>query len=614
MKPAEPGPGHLALFQRAPGGDAAGEHLKPLSWGLIVRLFRYARPARRKLLALTAFTLVRSAQIPALVWLAARVITGPTARGDYRGIVAGTLGYALLAVVTEGMFHFRQRYALELGETAVHGLRADLFRALLRQPLEFYHRVKLGRILSSLTGDLEAVRIGIQDVGFMTAVQLGQMLFSATVMALCDWGLFLVIAAVAPVLWLVNLHFRLKLSRLTRESQGRFSEVTAALAESVNGIRVTQGFARQKTNAGLFRRLLVDHSRTNIELARTAGILTPLLELNSQFFVAVLLLVGGWRFYHGSLSVESLILFLLLANQFFSPIAVISALYSQALMAMAGAERIFALLDLPPAWQDAPDAADLPDLPFGARPGTRVEFRQVRFGYDPDRLVLRDISFCAEPGQTVALVGATGSGKTSIINLVAKFYLPTAGEVLIDGRDLTRVTSGSLHRRLGIVQQQNVLFSGTVGENIRLGRPEATDAEIRAAVAQLGLLDLVEALPRGFDTEVGENGAGLSSGQRQLVCIARAFLPNPSLVILDEATSAVDAVTDQRLQRALASLLKGRTSLVVAHRLSTIRHADLVLVLEQGRLVERGSHRELLAKQGRYAALFRQFEQAASAP
>jgi ATP-binding cassette subfamily B protein len=239
-----------------------------------------------------------------------------------------------------------------------------------------------------------------------------------------------------------------------------------------------------------------------------------------------------------------------------------------------------------------------------------VEFRQVRFGYDPDRLVLQDISFCAEPGQSVALVGHTGSGKSSIINLVAKFYLPTGGEILIDGRDLTTVTSGSLHRRLGLVQQQNILFSGTLADNIRMGRPEATDAEIRAAVAQLGLLDLIEALPRGFDTEVGENGAGLSSGQRQLVCMARAFLPDPSLVILDEATSAIDALTDQRLQQALASLLKGRTSLIIAHRLSTIRHADRVLVLDQGRIVEQGSHRELLAKNGRYTALHRQFEQA----
>ncbi len=597
------------LFPRpaAEGGEEA--HFKPLAWGLVARLFRYSYPAKRKLVLLTALTLIRSAQVPALVWLAARVITGPIAHGDFDGVARGTLEFALLAVLTEGMFHFRQRFALELGETAVNGIRSDIFRSLLAQPMSFYNRVKAGRILSALTGDLEAVRTGIQDVGFMTAVQLGQMLFSAAVMAVCDWRLFLVIALVAPVLWRVNTHFRMKFSRLTRESQGSFGHVTAALTESVNGIRVTQGFARQKVNAGLFRRLLSDHARFNVQLARTAGILTPLLELNGQFFVAVLLLVGGWRLLNSSLTVESLILFLLMANQFFSPIAVIGMLYSQALMAMAGAERIFWLMDFKPEWTDTPQSAALPNPTALPRTGCRVEFRGVSFGYDPSKLVLRGVSFVAEADQTIALVGHTGSGKSSIINLVAKFYLPTHGEVLIDGHEIRSVTSASLHANLGIVLQQNVLFSGTVADNIRFGRPEATDAEVRAAVEGLDSLDLIESLPLGFETKVGENGAGLSLGQRQLVCFARAFLPNPRLVVLDEATSAIDALTDMRLQKALSLLLRGRTSFVVAHRLSTIRQADLILVLEKGRIAEQGGHRELLARRGRYAALYRQFLQ-----
>ena len=273
----------------------------------------------------------------------------------------------------------------------------------------------------------------------------------------------------------MNNHFRMKLSRLTRAAQDSFSRVTATLAESVNGIRVTQGFVRQDTNAGLFRSLLSDHSRYNIALARTSAILAPLLELNSQFFVAILLIFGGWRVFHHAMEPADLIMFFLLANFFFSPFTIIGNQYNQALVAMAGAERIFCLIDTKPDWEDAPAAAPLADPRGGAGPGggmgARVEFRGVSFGYDPARLVLHDINFTAEPGQTVALVGHTGSGKSSIINLVSKFYLPTAGEVLIDGREIRTVTSRSLHRQMGMVQQQNFLFSGTVLDNIRLSRP-----------------------------------------------------------------------------------------------------------------------------------------------
>jgi ATP-binding cassette subfamily B protein len=287
---------------------------------------------------------------------------------------------------------------------------------------------------------------------------------------------------------------------------------------------------------------------------------------------------------------------------------------------MAGAERIFGLLDAKPDWEDAPDAVDLPDPrvrhaafpgpdPAEPSPGVQIEFRHVSFGYDPARLVLHDVHFTAEPGRMIALVGHTGSGKSSIINLVAKFYLPTRGEVLIDGREIRALTSHSLHRQMGIVQQQNFLFSGTVLDNIRLGRPGAAEDDVRAAARRLDCLDLFDDLPRSLQTEVGEKGSGLSVGQRQLVCFARALLADPRLLILDEATSSIDALTEARIQRALAMLLRGRTSFVVAHRLSTIRHADLVLVLDQGRIIERGTHAELLTLRGHYAALYRQFVQ-----
>jgi ATP-binding cassette subfamily B protein len=632
----------LGLVRRPREDDEDEELQKPLEWSLIRRLFTYAAPVKGKLTALSILTLIRAAQLPALVWIVSLIITGPVARGDVTALALGVAGYALLALTTDGLFHFRQRFALEIGETVVNGLRADVFAKTQRQPMSFFHRVKLGRILGRITSDVESLRVGIQDVLFVSAIQGGQMLFAAAVMAWSDQMLFLVVLGLAPVLWILNRHFRVKLSHYSRAASDSFSRVTATLAESVNGIRVTQGFVRQETNAGLFRHLLADHSRFSIALARTSAILTPLLELNSQFFVAILLLFGGWRVFHGAMGIGDLITFFLLANQFFAPIAIIGNQYNQALVAMAGAERVFRLIDTPPDWEDAPDATDLPDPrqpvravpaeerrrangeggaaaglpsacsllppPAGAA-GMRVEFRAVTFGYDPARPVLHDLTFTAEPGQAIALVGHTGSGKSSIINLVTKFYLPGAGGLYVDGREIRTVTSRSLHRQLGIVPQQNFLFSGTVLANLRAARPAATRAEVRAAAARLDCLDILDALPRGLDTEVGERGAALSVGERQLVCFTRALLADPRLVILDEATSAIDALTEARLQRALVSLLRGRTSFVVAHRLSTIRHADAVLVLDQGRLIERGTHAELLARGGHYAALYRQFVQ-----
>jgi ATP-binding cassette subfamily B protein len=633
MKPPNKDAGVPLLVQRLRDEDDDEPHFKPLEWGIIRRLFGYTRPHATQRNWLIVLTLLRSAQLPALVWLAAEIIAGPIARHETSALFWWIAGFCALALFTDGLFHFRQRYALELGERIVNDLRSQIFAHVQRMPMSFFHRVKLGRIISRVTSDVEALRLGIQDSFFVSIVQMGQMCFAATVMIFTDWKLFSIVLALAPILWSINRRFRMRLSQHSRAAQESFSRVTATLAESVSGIRVTQSFVRQETNAGLFRRLLDDHSRYSIALARTSAILTPLLELNSQFFVAILLTVGGWSVLHHGGDVGVLIKFFLLANQFFAPIQILGNQYTQALIAMAGAERVFRLLDMKPDWQDAPEAKDLVDPRAGSNvdrvaspdnrrmrgegtpptssldAGARVEFRNVSFGYDPARLVLHDISFTAEPGKMVALVGHTGSGKSSIINLVSKFYLPTSGELLIDGHDVRMLTSQSLHQQMGMVQQHNFLFAGTVLENIRYGRPEASDAEIYEAARQLDCLDLLEALPQGLQTEVGERGGGLSVGQRQLVCFARALLADPRILILDEATSSIDALTEARLQKSLVALLRGRTSFVVAHRLSTIRSADLVLVLDQGSVVERGTHEELLSLKKHYAALHRQFIQ-----
>jgi ATP-binding cassette subfamily B protein len=348
--------------------------------------------------------------------------------------------------------------------------------------------------------------------------------------------------------------------------------------------------------------------------ARRSGALPPLLELNNQFFMVGLLLIGGFRILSPGVGdetaivrTEALVGYYLMSSTFFGPVASIGNIYNQALAAMAGAERVFQLLDTKPEFADVPNAIALPPIEG------RVEFRDVSFGYDPDHLVLRNINFTAEPGQVVALVGHTGSGKSSLIQLISKFYLPTSGQLLIDGCEIRDIEAESLHRQMGMVTQMNFLFTGTVLENIRVGRPDAADEEVVEAARALDVIDLIETMPEGFHTQVGERGEGISLGQRQLICFVRAMLTNPRIMILDEATSSVDTMTESRLQKALATLLEGRTSFVVAHRLSTIHDADVVLVLDHGRIIERGNHHQLLAEGGVYANLYRQFVQATAA-
>jgi ATP-binding cassette subfamily B protein len=583
----------------------------PLSAQLIRRMFTYTRRYGARRNWLFVLTFARGLQLPALAWMIGQTINGPIAGRNLPGIYLHAGIYLLLVLTMVATLYFRQRFALELGEAVAHDMRLELFRKLTTLPMSFFNKTKFGRIISRMTSDIDSVRVAVQDVAFVVTIQAVQMTVAALLMAWYNWKLFSLMLLLVPGIWLVNLSYRRKVSHRLRKVQETWSRLTSTLAESVGGIRVTQAFVRQEINAGFFRKLVNLHGENNVGVAQASAVFIPLLQMKSQLFLGAVALLSGYGAlrWHGSLHMEvgDLVMFFFLANFFFDPVQVIGNQYNQALSAMAGAERYFRLIDHEPEWKDAPTAKPLPPIQG------RVEFEEVHFEYERDRPVLANITFVAEPGETVALVGHTGSGKTTLVGLLQKLYLPTRGRVLVDGHDLLEVTSESLHSQMGSVQQNNFLFAGSISDNIRFARPEASEADVRATLRALDCLDLVEALPQGLETQVGEKSAALSLGQRQVICFARALLADPRIVVLDEATSAIDSVTEARLQRALEILLRGRTAFVVAHRLSTIRKAGLVLVLDQGRIVERGTHGTLLAAGGVYARLHEEFIRGGSA-
>jgi ATP-binding cassette subfamily B protein len=574
---------------------------RPLDFSIIRRLAECTRPYARLRNWLLVLVVLRSLQLPTLAWLTAKVISGPIRDHSLAGIALGVAAFLAWSGFTAGCFVFRSRYALELGEYVVRDLRQAIYRHLLSLPMSYFKRTEVGRLIGRTVHDVDSVRTGVQDVFFVTVVQVGSMAVSAGLMAHYDWPLFLVILVMAPGLWAVTRHFRKLTSSAYRQRSESFARVTASLAESVNGIREIQSFTRQERNAQAFAVRIAEHADLNMRGARLAAVFQPVLSFNGQFFLALLLVIGGWQVLAGRVELDALIQFLFLSTSFFNAIPIVGEQYNQALTAMAGAERVFRLLDTRPDWQDPPDARD-----FGRIEG-RVEFADVTFEYERGVPVLSNVSFLAQPGEAVALVGHTGSGKSTIANLIAKLYLPTEGRVSIDGHDLSRMSGTSLHRQIACVTQQNFLFTGTVLENIRVGSPAATLQQVEQALDALGVRDLIEALPGGLESSVGERGVGLSSGQRQIVCFARAMIAAPRVVILDEATSSVDSVTEARVQQALLRLLAGRTSFVVAHRLSTILRADQILVLDHGRIIERGNHSELLGLGGTYARSYREF-------
>jgi len=484
------------------------------------------------------------------------------------------------------------------GERILADLRNKLFRHLQGLSLGFYERNRAGVIISRLTNDVAALDQLVTD-GVTTLVQSTLILVgSAAVLFYLDWRLALATLSVVPALAVATAIFRIRSSRAYRAVRERLGLVTATLAEDIAGMRVVQSFTREPARRRHFEEVNAHYRAANQQTVVNSGVYFPFVDFLSSAATAVVLGYGGYLLSQGEVSVGTLFAFILYVSNFFDPVQQLSQLYNTFLAAVAALDKIMDVLDEVAEVEDRPGAAEL------GRIDGDVRIDGLRFGYGTGPEVLHGIDLDVPAGTTVALVGHTGAGKSTIAKLLARFYDPREGAITVDGTDLRDVTQESLRRQLGIVPQEGFLFAGSVRDNIAFGRPAATNEQIREAATAVGAHEFIMRLEDGYETDVQERGTRLSLGQRQLVAFARALLADPRILILDEATSSVDIGTERRIETALRTLLAGRTAFVIAHRLSTIRGADLIVVLEHGRIVEQGSHDELMERQGLYTALY----------
>ena len=581
------------------------------------RLLAYFRPYLLVLLGVAALLLLSSgvqAVRPIIIGQAidcfiapapqSCALAGHPTRPDAGGLAQTMLFYAALSVVgalaSGGQFYL-MAYA---GQRVLTQLRDDIFAQIHRLTLSYYDRNRAGDIMSRLTNDADTIAQAINASLIQVIGQALNLLGFVVAMVLLQPALSLIVLVILPLMFAVTIWFSNLARHAFRQTRLEMGAVNTDLEQSISGVREVQAFSREEENIERFREANAANRDANIRAVAITSALRPTLDVLGNVALALVTGVGGAFALSGQplagsvISIGVIVAFIRYVQRVNYPIQVIAQMWAQVQSAVAGAERMFAMLEEQPDIQDAPDAVDLPPVEG------LVEFDNVSFAYNAGEPVLRHISLRAEPGQVVALVGPTGAGKTSIINLIGRFYDVTDGAVRIDGYDVRRVTRRSLRRQLGIVLQDTVLFSDTVANNIRYGRPEATDEEVMEAARLAHAHDFIMALPQGYQTVLGERGKTLSQGQRQLIAIARAALANPRILLLDEATSSVDTRTERLIQAALNRLLEGRTSFVVAHRLSTIRNADQVLVIQDGQIVERGTHESLLAAGGVYHDLY----------
>jgi ATP-binding cassette, subfamily B, multidrug efflux pump len=586
------------------GSEQADQRFKAYDERLFRRLMRYVRPYRRQLLTAVGFMAVTNAAsiaAPALIGYAVDAVSLGVAPGGDPAAAARRLNWIVVALVlATGIEWITNRARLAslsvVGSQVVVDIRMDMFQHLQTLSVRFYDTYKVGRLMSRIMGDVTVLQefVTWSIVGAMRSVFT--LVFIVVVLVRRNAELAMLVLLVLPVMAVLTRLWSARARQAWREVRRRIAIINGYLNENVTGVRVVTSFSRESVNARTFDQLNRRHLDANLDAARLSAMFFPAVDVLGTVAVAIVVAYSALDT-SNPLSPGDLTAFVLLVERFFGPIRELSRRYNQLLATMAACERIFELLDLEPEVKDAPGARVLPPV------RGHVRFEDVWFGYGAQP-VLRGISLDAPAGTTLALVGETGAGKSSIINLVGRFYDIQSGRITIDGHDIREVSKASLRAQMGIVLQETFLFSGTIADNIRYARLDATDRAMVEAADAVGAHEFIARLPRGYDTEVGERGVNLSVGQRQLVAFARALLADPRILILDEATSSVDTESEQTIQRGLARLLADRTAIVIAHRLSTVTRADQIAVVDEGRIVERGRHADLIAARGAYYQLY----------